>query len=92
MITLKIYRASIQSILFVLSFGVVFLLISILSLMEEFDLLGIISIFFSLWLLKYALTLWKTRANDIDDEGIVVDLHGNKVYWYEIEDITYQNF
>ncbi|MEK6517143.1 hypothetical protein WNE24_05355 [Bacillus thuringiensis] len=55
--------------------------------MEEFDLLGIISIFFS---------LWKTRANDIgsywDDEGIVVDLHGNKVYWYEIKDITYQNF
>ncbi|EMN7727428.1 hypothetical protein WB980_000694 [Bacillus cereus] len=95
-ITLKIYRASIQSILFVLSFGVVFLLISVLSLMEEFDLLGIISIFFSLWLLKYALTLWKTRANDIgsywDDEGIVVDLHGNKVYWYEIKDITYQNF
>ncbi len=27
-----------------------------------------------------------------DDEGIVVDLHGNKVHWYEIKAITCQNF
>jgi hypothetical protein len=26
-----------------------------------------------------------------DDEGIVIDLKGNKVYWEEIEDIKYSN-
>lgn len=37
----------------------------------------------------------KRRENTVfywDDEGIIIDLDGNKVYWYEIEDIIYSGF
>lgn len=43
----------------------------------------------------YGIYLWKKRKQGKgfywDEEGIVIDLNGNKVYWNEIESIKYIN-
>ncbi len=48
---------------------------------------------FSIFTIGYSIYLWRKRKEGKgfywDEEGIVIDLKGNKVYWEEIEDIQF---
>lgn len=54
---------------------------------------SISGLIFSLFIIGYSILLWRKRNKGKgfywDDEGIVIDLKGNKVYWDEIEDIKF---
>ncbi|MFJ8455437.1 hypothetical protein [Bacillus paramycoides] len=70
-----------------------FLFFCILALIDEFFFLSILFLIIPGLFLYYGFYLLKKRrANTVfywDDEGIIIDLDGNKVYWYEIEDIRF---
>ena len=55
----------------------------------------IIGIVVSFVFIGYSIYLWRNRKDGKgyywDDEGIVIDLQGNKVFWDEIESIEYSN-
>lgn len=76
-----------------LATGLFSLLIFILALIDEFFFLGILFLIIPGLFLYYGFYLLKKRRENTvfywDDEGITIDLNGNKVYWYEIEDIIY---
>jgi hypothetical protein len=56
---------------------------------------SMVGLFFSLLFLGYSIYLLRKRRQGKgfywDNEGIVIDLQGNKVYWDEIESIQYSN-
>ncbi|MFF2753303.1 hypothetical protein ACFVR1_06045 [Psychrobacillus sp. NPDC058041] len=57
---------------------------SIIVLIVSFGFLG-----YSIYLLRKRI---EGKGFYWDDEGVVIDLEGNKVYWEEIENIKYRNF
>ncbi|MDA2254373.1 MULTISPECIES: hypothetical protein [Bacillus cereus group] len=70
-----------------------FLFIYILALIEEFTFLDTLLIIFPVLFLYYGFYLLKKRRENTvfywDDEGIIIDLDRNKVFWHEIEDIRF---
>ncbi|MGN4443355.1 hypothetical protein ACTFOB_00160 [Bacillus cereus group sp. MYBK79-1] len=96
MIILKTYKISIVFTLLMLAAGLSFLFICILALIDEFFFLGILILIIPGIFIYYSFYLLKKRRENTgfywDDEGIIIDLDGNKVYWYEIEDIVYSGF
>lgn len=77
--------------------GIVFLFLSFANIKDVFSHIFtfIMSLSFSFVFLGSSIYLWKKRMENKgfywDDEGIVIDLQGNKVYWNEIESIQYSN-
>lgn len=71
------------------------LLLFILFIMALRDALivSILMFILSIFTIGYSIYLWRKRNEGKgfywDDEGIVIDLKGNKVYWDEIEDIQF---
>ncbi|QKE76004.1 hypothetical protein HPK19_25165 (plasmid) [Arthrobacter citreus] len=66
-----------------------------MGLKEGISLTYMISLIFPFIFIGYAIYLWRKRKEGKgfywDDEGIVIDLNGNKVYWNEIESIKYSS-
>ncbi|QKE71277.1 hypothetical protein HPK19_03320 [Arthrobacter citreus] len=91
----RVYRISLLPILGFLSFGLLWCLLSILGLIERFSFTYMILLIFPFTFIGYAIYLWRKRKEGKgfywDDEGIVIDLNGNKVYWNEIESIKYSS-
>lgn len=89
----RMYRISLIPILGFMTFGLLWLLLLILVLKEGVSFTLIISLIFPFTFIGYAIYLWRKRKERKgfywDDEGIVIDLKGNKVYWNEIESIKY---
>jgi hypothetical protein len=88
------YKISLVPILGFMAFGTLLCVLDILGLKEggpSYTL--IIGFLFPFVLIGYAIYLLKKRSEGKgfywDDEGIVIDLNGNKVYWNEIESIKY---
>jgi hypothetical protein len=85
------YRISLLPILGFISFGVLWCLLFILALKEGISFTYMISLIFPFTFIGYGIYLWRKRKEGKgfywDDEGIVIDLNGNKVYWNEIEEI-----
>lgn len=54
-----------------------------------------IGVLYSFVFLGYSIYLWRKRKEGKgyywDDEGVVFDLQGNKVFWDEIESIKFSN-
>ena len=90
-----IYKISWYPILIFMFFGFIFLLLNfwdVKGILEHlFVFIG--GFIFSFVLLGSSFYLWRKRIAGKgfywDDKGIVIDLKGNKVYWYEIEDIKF---
>lgn len=80
-------------ILMMLATGLFSLLIFILALIDEFSFLFTLFIIFPGLFLYYGFYLLKKRRGNTvfywDDEGIIIDLDENKVYWHEVEDIRF---
>lgn len=57
---------------------------------------GLFAFIVSILLYVYIYYLVQKRKQGVgytfDDEGVIIDLKGNKVYWYEIKEINYMNF
>jgi len=96
----RMYRISLLPIGALLTGGILVFLLLILALgntpkneVMEVLLLSLVMAFFSFSLIGCSLYLWRKRkaGNGFywDDEGIVIDLNGNKVYWEEIESIVF---
>ncbi|PSL36209.1 hypothetical protein B0H99_10730 [Planomicrobium soli] len=95
----EVYRLSMTTITVFTLFGILFFSLMLMSLDEFFEgsllesiLAAISGIFFSILFTGYGIYLWKKRKQGYgfwwDDEGVVIDLNGTKVYWNEIENIT----
>lgn len=77
--------------------GVIFILPQEMSFFKVSDIfLFVVSLVISLTFTIYGIYLFQMRRQGRhfywDDEGIVVDLKGNKVYWHEIESISLSNY
>jgi hypothetical protein len=72
--------------------GILLFILSIMAL-KAAPFVSILMIIFSIITLGSSIDLWRKRNEGKgfywDDEGIVIDLKGNKVYWDEIEDIQF---
>jgi hypothetical protein len=89
----RLYQLSRFFISTVMGMGIVFLFLcfadfrGIISHIFQF----IFGLFFSFVFIGYAIYLWRKRNEGKgfywDDEGVVIDLQDNKVYWDEIEEI-----
>ncbi|OIK11800.1 hypothetical protein BIV60_17495 [Bacillus sp. MUM 116] len=75
--------------------GLVWCILFVLALIQGASLTLFITLIFPFTFIGYAIYLSRKRNEGKgfywDDEGIVIDLKGNKVYWGEIEDIKYSN-
>ncbi|MBT2655383.1 hypothetical protein J7E81_09050 [Bacillus sp. ISL-18] len=89
----RIYRISLLPILGFICFGLLWCLLFILALKEGISFAYMISLIFPFTFIGYGIYLWRKRKEGKgfywDDEGIVIDLKGNRVYWKEIESIKY---
>ncbi|WKA54488.1 hypothetical protein [Planococcus shixiaomingii] len=97
----KIYRVSLLTIGAFMLGSILFLLINLAALVEALkegsivEALTFTGMLFVLPLpfLGYSIYLWRKRKEGKgfywDDEGVVVDLKGSKVYWDEIESIVF---
>lgn len=78
-----------------MTFGLLLCLLFVGALKEGASFTIIITLIFPFTLIGYAIYLWRKRNESKgfywDDEGVVIDLNGNKVYWDEIESIKYSN-
>ncbi|MGI2328167.1 hypothetical protein [Planococcus sp. YIM B11945] len=94
----KIYRLSLPMIGIFMVFGILILFINILALRDALNeglwdvlMFGGLIFIFPLPFIGYAIYLWRKRKEGRgfywDDEGVVIDLDDNKVYWEEIESI-----
>lgn len=97
----KLYRISPWIIGTFLVSGMLFFLLFIWALTDALQegwivTLQMLGFFFAMPLpfLVYSIYLWKKRKEGRgfywDEEGIVIDLKGNKVYWEEIEEIQFR--
>ncbi|MCH6266580.1 hypothetical protein [Neobacillus citreus] len=95
---LRMYKLSLYPI-FALMFtgGIMFFSFCFMGLKDILSNIfySIVGLFFSLLFLGYSIYLLRKRRQGKgiywDNEGIVIDLRGNKVYWEEIESIQYSN-
>jgi hypothetical protein len=94
----KMYRISLSIIITFMTSGIIFSFLLLLNIKEVFSHIDfshiitfIIGLLFSFFLIGYSFNLLKKRKQGKafywDDEGVVIDLEGNKVYWEEIEEI-----
>jgi hypothetical protein len=96
---MKIYKTPWYSILILMFSGIIFFSLVLWNLEEVLNwnlseqFYFIIGLIFSFVLLRYSFYLWRNRMEGKgiywDDEGITIDLKGNKIYWDEIEDIRF---
>lgn len=96
----KIYKISRPLIIVFMISGLSFLFICLLGLrdsienglLETVKMIGI-TILLPFPFIWYSIYLWRKRKEGRgfywDDEGVVIDLKGAKVYWEEIEDIKF---
>lgn len=88
---IRIYRISIMFIGVLITVGLVWCILFILALIQETSFTIFITLIFPFTFIGYAIYLWRKRNDGKgfywDNEGIVIDLNGNKVYWDEIEKI-----
>ncbi|MEH6946145.1 hypothetical protein [Peribacillus sp. Hz7] len=86
----RLYRISLLLILFFMVAGILLFILSIMALRAA-PIVSILMVIFSTFTIGSSIYLWRKRNEGKgfywDDEGIVIDLKGNKVYWDEIEDI-----
>ncbi|MGF6949850.1 hypothetical protein QF028_002355 [Neobacillus sp. B4I6] len=86
----RMYRISLLSILVFMVAGILLFLLSIMALRAA-PIVSILMVIFSTFTIGSSIYLWRKRNEGKgfywDDEGIVIDLKSNKVYWDEIEDI-----
>ena len=72
--------------------GILLFILFIMALMDAL-IISILMFIFSTSIIGYSIYLWRKRNEGKgfywDDEGIVIDLKGNMVYWDEIEDIQF---
>ncbi|MEW4282532.1 hypothetical protein [Priestia koreensis] len=85
---MKTYKPSIVPVISSAAFGFVWLGINIIwVLSESVSIWWAVSMFVSIFILGYAVYYEKARRQSEgfywDDEGVVIDLDGTKVYWYE---------
>ncbi|MGE7771386.1 hypothetical protein ACQKMK_12700 [Viridibacillus arvi] len=89
----KLYKLSRCFISTLMGAGVIFLLLCFVDIrgITSHIFTFIFGLFFSFVFIGYAIYLWRKRNEDKgyfwDDEGVVIDLEGNKFYWDEIEKI-----
>lgn len=91
---MKTYKPSITPVISSAAFGFVWLGINIIWILSEsVSIWWAVSMFVSIFILGYAVYYEKARRQSKgfywDDEGVVIDLDGTKVYWYEIEKIKF---
>ncbi|MFS0667204.1 hypothetical protein AB1L12_04640 [Peribacillus frigoritolerans] len=88
----KMYRISLLLILVFMVAGMLLCILSFLAFLDA-PIVSILLFTFSIFTIGYSIYLLRKRNDGKgfywDDEGIVVDLKGNKVYWDEIEDIKF---
>jgi hypothetical protein len=88
----RLYRVSLVLIMIFMVAGILLFILSFLALSAA-PMVSILMFIFSTFTIGYSIYLWRKRNEGIgfywDDEGIVIDLKGNKVYWDEIEDIQF---
>jgi hypothetical protein len=83
------------SLLFIIGLLIIGILMGFLFLKAFSDSLfvSIFGMIFSFFIIGYSIYLLRKRNEGIgfywDEEGIVIDLKGNKVYWDEIEEIKF---
>jgi hypothetical protein len=86
------YRISLLLIWVFMVAGILLLILSILALSNA-PIVSASMFTFSAITIGTSIYLWSKRIDGRgfywDDEGIVIDLKGNKVYWDEIEDIQF---
>ncbi len=86
------YRISLLLIVVFMVAGILLCIFCLLGLRDAPIVLLLLFIF-SIFTIGYSIYLWRKRNEGKgfywDDEGIVIDLKGNKIYWDEIEDIQY---
>ncbi|MFF3102260.1 hypothetical protein [Viridibacillus arvi] len=94
----KMYKISLYPILALMfTGGIMFFLFCSMGLTDILSniFISFVGFFFSFVFLGYSFYLLRKRREGKgfywDDEGIVIDLQGNKVYWDEIESIQYSN-
>lgn len=90
------YKISWYSIFSFMIMGIIFLAFCVEDLKEistQQIFVFILGVFVGFVFLGYAIYLWRKRIEKggfyWDDEGVVIDLKGNKVYWHEIEEIKF---
>ena len=98
----KIYPIRFGLILFFLICSIIFGLQQYILLArsenqwQELDFSQLLSSIFLLFVFGYSLYLLKKKLDGAgfywDDEGVVIDLQGNKIYWKEISQIKKQSF
>lgn len=93
---MKIYRISLLAISVFMIFGIAWFGLAIFALIEKASVGFLLTFSFPLFFIAYASYLLRKRIQgsgfDWDEEGVVIDLNGNKVFWEEIESIRYTNF
>ncbi|WP_316569492.1 hypothetical protein [Neobacillus sp. YIM B06451] len=93
---MKVYRISLLAISVFMVFGFTWFGLGIFSLLQKATAGLLLTLSFPLLFIVYATYLLRKRSQGNgfywDEEGIVIDLNGNKVYWEEIESIRYMNF
>ncbi|MGX2962042.1 hypothetical protein JNUCC23_22830 (plasmid) [Peribacillus sp. JNUCC 23] len=93
----NIYKISWYFILIPMFPGIILLFLSFADIKEVLSHIFtfIFGVLFSFVFLGLSIYHWRKRNENKgyywDDEGIVIDLQGNKVYWNEIESINYSN-
>lgn len=93
----RTYKISLYFILSLKVIGIILLFLCFVNIKEVLSHIFtfIFGILFSFVFLGCSIYLWRKRKEGKgyywDDEGIVIDLKGNKVFWDEIECIKYSN-
>lgn len=95
----KVYKPKILTIFLFVIFGILFLLILLMTIIstKHFSISTIFvfigSLLFIFLLFRDSIKLWNYRKKGIgiywDEEGVVVDFVGNKIFWDEIENIEF---
>lgn len=89
--TARLYKISFLPILFFMVVGILLFILCILAFRVSFW--SILIFLISAFSIGSAIHLWRKRREGKgfywDEEGVVIDLTGHKVYWHEIEDIQY---
>jgi hypothetical protein len=86
------FRISILIILGLFIIGILMCLVFSMAFSESM-FVSILGLIFSLFTVGYSIYLWRKRNEGKgfywDEEGVVIDLKGSKVYWDEIEEIKF---
>ncbi|WP_409271885.1 hypothetical protein V1499_19725 [Neobacillus sp. SCS-31] len=93
---MKVYRISLLAISVFMVFGIAWFGLGIFALLQKVTAGLLLTLSFPLLFIVYASYLLRKRIQGNgfywDEEGVVIDLNGNKVFWEEIESIRYTNF